>query len=120
VVEAQQLTRVKNLYDSADIKHQLDSVAVEVRACVAADRASCGGAQNDSKTIPRSGCRRACVRGDRATGHRSRRRRYRHRHRPPNSLLSPNTLNHRQVVQDAGYDEDYLISNVKITLGVMA
>jgi hypothetical protein len=24
-------TRVKNLYDSADIKHQLDSVAVEVR-----------------------------------------------------------------------------------------
>lgn len=25
-------TRVKNLYDSADIKHQLDSVAVEVRS----------------------------------------------------------------------------------------
>ena len=33
VVEAPpEPTRVKNLYDSADLKHQLDSVAVEVRA----------------------------------------------------------------------------------------
>lgn len=30
------------------------------------------------------------------------------------------THTHSQVVQDAGYDEDYLVSNVKITLGVMA
>ena len=38
-------------------------------------------------------------------------------HRPPPPSLRPE---HTQVVQDAGYDEDYLVSNVKITLGVMA
>jgi len=35
----------------------------------------------------------------------------------PSPISSPENT---QVVQDAGYDEDYLVSNVKITLGVMA
>jgi len=37
---------------------------------------------------------------------------------PQNTYKRPQ--NQQQVVQDAGYDEDYLVSNVKITLGVLA
>lgn len=40
--------------------------------------------------------------------------------RKPTPYISTNKTKRSQVVQDAGYDEDYLVSNVKITLGVMA
>lgn len=84
-------TRIKNLYDSADIKHQLDSVAVEVRLPVSVlwqggwmsvDRARAGFPRTNEGIAARVRARASGGRGGGAIKKRRRRRALTH-HPPP-------------------------------------
>lgn len=106
-----------DLYDAASVKHKLDSTAAEVgrRGCWPASEGPSAGAGRQAGAARRRPGRGAALRARAPPPAHlcgAARGRGRHRaHGPPPR---------RQVVLDAGYIEDHLISNVKIALGAAA